>query len=184
MKRFFSLNTMLLALVAILITTSASFAAATDYYLKIEGIDGEAKGFTKIMLCPDGACKIEDLKVGQYKITVCSDGGGMPVVKNAVSGSISVEASKCATGKHIAQGTIAMREASVTSVSEVVVSRDVASGKATSRMHKPFTITKELDKSSPTISFTVAAADVDGDGYFDMTVNTKHTKTGHVTLIK
>lgn len=172
MKRFFSLNTMLLALAAILITASASFAAATDCYLKIEGIDGEAKGFTKIMLCPDGACKIEDLKIGQYKITVCSDGGGMPVVKNAVSGSINVEASKCATGKHIAQGTIAMREASTPSVSEVVVSRDAASGQATGkRMHKPFTITKELDKSSPSISFTVAAGDVDGDGYFDMKIN-------------
>lgn len=173
MKRFFSLNTMLLALAAILITTSASFAATSDYYLKIEGVDGEAKSFTKIMYCPDGACKIEDLKVGTYKITVCSDGGGMPVVKSAVSGSISVVANKCATGKHIAQATISMREASAPSVSEVVSPRDPASGLPTGkRMHKPLTITKELDKMSPSTTFTVAAGDVDGDGYFDLKINT------------
>ncbi len=173
MKRFFSLNTILLALAAILISTTASFAATSDYYLKIEGVDGEAKGFTKIILCGDGSCKIEDLKVGSYKITVCTDGGGMPVVKDAVSGSISIEATKCATGKHIAQATIASREAGAPSVSEIVSPRDVASGLPTGkRMHKPLIITKELDRSVPSISVTVAAGDVDGDGFFDLKLNT------------
>ncbi len=185
MKHFFSLNTILLALAAILITTSASFAATYDYYLKIEGVDGEAKGFTKIIFCDDGSCKIGDLKVGQYKITVCTDAGGMPVAKDAVSGSIGIQATKCAAGKHIAQATIAGREASTPSVSEIVSPRDPASGLPTGkRMHKPFVITKELDKMSPSISFIVGPADLDGDGFFDMTVNKKHTKTGHVTLLK
>jgi hypothetical protein len=55
-------------------------------------------------------------------------------------------------------------------VKSVVSPRDAASGLPTGkRMHKPFVITKELDKSSPTTATSqggvvVATGDVDGDG--------------------
>ncbi len=70
------------------------------------------------------------------------------------------------------------RQASAPSVSEVVVSkvevsyeikapRDVATGQASGiRMHKPFIITKELDKSSPLLytKLGVVVVDMDTDG--------------------
>ena len=65
------------------------------------------------------------------------------------------------------------REASAPSISEVVVTktmdivspRDPASGLPTGkRMHKPITITKEIDKSSPLLSTKLGEVVVDTDG--------------------
>ncbi len=64
----------------------------------------------------------------------------------------------------------ANREASAPSVSEIVVSheimapRDAQSGMATGkRMHKPFVITKELDKSTPLLKTSLGSFVVDED---------------------
>jgi len=79
----------------------------------------DIKGESNVVLCPAGSCAVSGLAAGTYQVQVC-DAKGM-----AVNSSVALSHS-------------------------VTSPRDAASGLATGkRMHKPMTITKELDKSSP-----------------------------------
>jgi len=79
----------------------------------------DIKGESNVVHCPAGSCAVSGLAAGTYQVQVC-DAKGM-----AVNSSVALSHS-------------------------VTSPRDAASGLATGkRMHKPMTITKELDKSSP-----------------------------------
>lgn len=78
----------------------------------------DIKGESRIVQCPSGSCVINDLPAGSYQVEVCDEKG--VAVKSDVALSHSISGP-----------------------------RDSASGLATGkRMHKPMTITKELDKRS------------------------------------
>ncbi len=79
----------------------------------------DSKGESRVISCPSGVCTLSDVASGSYQVQVCDENGG------AVSSSVSLSHS-------------------------IKSPRDSASGLATGkRMHKPMTITKSLDKSSP-----------------------------------
>lgn len=79
----------------------------------------DSKGESRVVSCPGGVCTLSDVASGSYQVQVCDEKGG------AVSSSVSLSHS-------------------------IKSPRDSASGLATGkRMHKPMTITKSLDKSSP-----------------------------------
>jgi len=80
---------------------------------------GGVKGESTIVHCPSGICTVTGLAAGTYQVQVCDEKG--VAVRSSVALSHSVTSP-----------------------------RDAASGLATGkRQHKPMTITKELDKSSP-----------------------------------
>lgn len=79
----------------------------------------DIKGESKVVHCPAGTCAVSGLAAGSYQVQVCDEKGA------PVSSSVALSHS-------------------------VTSPRDSASGLATGkRMHKPMTITKELDKASP-----------------------------------
>ncbi len=80
----------------------------------------DAKGETRVVACAAGACVVDGLLTGQYSALVC-DAQGKVVPSNMVLDYM------------------------------IVSPRDAASGLATGkRMHKPFTITKELGRTAAT----------------------------------
>lgn len=88
----------------------------------------DVKGESRVVSCPSGVCTLSDVASGSYQVQVCDEKGG------AVSSSVSLSHS-------------------------VVSPRDAASGLATGkRMHKPMTLTKTLDKSSPQL-FTLVVSE-------------------------
>jgi hypothetical protein len=144
----------LLAFAIVSLTSLRSFASA-DYYLKIEGVKGESK----IVRCPDGTCSIDNLNSGDFKITVVDAyGNAIPDAKFKVTATVT-EPRDASTG--MATGKMYSTTGQPTPVGEasndksVTAPRDAATGLATGkRQHKPFVITKELDKSSPVLSFS------------------------------
>lgn len=79
----------------------------------------DVKGESRVVQCPAGTCALSDLAAGTYQVQVCDEKGAAVSSSAALSHSIKSP-------------------------------RDAASGLATGkRMHKPMTITKQLDKSSP-----------------------------------
>lgn len=88
----------------------------------------DSKGESRVVSCPSGVCTLSDVASGSYQVQVCDEKGG------AVSSSVSLSHS-------------------------IKSPRDSASGLATGkRMHKPMTITKSLDKSSPQL-FTLVVTE-------------------------
>lgn len=88
---------------------------------------GDIKGESKVVHCPAGVCTVSGLAAGTYQVQVCDEKGA------AVSSSVALSHS-------------------------VISPRDAASGLPTGkRQHKPMTITKELDKSSPQLFSLVVA---------------------------
>lgn len=88
----------------------------------------DTKGEARVISCPGGVCTLGDVSSGTYQVQVCDEQG------SAVSSSVSLSHS-------------------------VVSPRDAANGLATGkRTHKPMTITKRLDKSSPQL-FSLVVSD-------------------------
>lgn len=84
----------------------------------------DVKGESRVVQCPAGTCALSDLAAGTYQVQVCDEKGAAVSSSTALSHSIKSP-------------------------------RDAASGLATGRrMHKPMTLAKQLDKSSPQL-FTV-----------------------------
>ena len=78
----------------------------------------DAKGEARVVACASGACVVDGLAVGSYTVLVCD-----------------------------AQGKIV--PSNITLDHTIVSPRDLASGQASGkRMHKPYTITAELGRSS------------------------------------
>lgn len=79
----------------------------------------DSKGVARVINCPSGVCAMNDLAADTYQVQVC-DEKGKPTVS------------------------------SVSLAHSVVSPRDAASGLATGkRSHKPLSLRKSLDKSSP-----------------------------------
>ena len=99
-----------------------------------------------------------------------SDGSAMPSSTDGGTGTATIGGPK--RGISLATSPSADRESSPPSVSEVVVSytiqspRDLASGQSVGkqRMHKPFMITKELDKSTPLLATSLGAVETNAAG--------------------
>ncbi len=160
MKTYFKTLALMAALA--IIGVSNSFASHVDFYLKIEG----SNGFSKIVKlnCPNGACttSVDGLTDGHYTFTLCTS-TGTPLAMKAKEKANRTKCTMTVTSRESSTGMATGKTATTTGV---VSPRDAASGLPTGkRMHKPFTITKELDKTSPVF---VAAGDVDGDGSFDI----------------
>jgi hypothetical protein len=128
------------AVAALIVSTNA--LAASDYLLEIEGIKGECKGKKfKMTENSDGSFTVTNIPAGTYKLIAVPAQGVDPSIPHL---SMKFEC--------------------------VVSPRDAASGQATGkRQHKPFTITKELDKMSPkgTSLGEIVVGDLDGDGSAD-----------------
>lgn len=158
----------LLATAAFLMLVAASNSFASfDAYLKIEG-----NGVSKVVKikCPDGSCAttVEGLKAGKYSVSPCNAQGKLMKAKEkanrtkcAVSFTYSIQ-----SPRDVATGQASGKRIATTTETEIVSPRDPASGLPTGkRMHKPFTITKEFDRTS---AYTILLeADTDGDMTFD-----------------
>jgi hypothetical protein len=89
--------------------------AAADFYLQIK----DAKGETRVVQCPAGACVVDALAPGQYSVLVCDAQG--KVIPSTITLEYSVVSPRdLATGQ--------------------------STGK---RMHKPISITVELSRGAP-----------------------------------
>jgi hypothetical protein len=136
---------------AIVALFAARTFAASDYLLEIEGVKGEATGKKfKMTEQPDGSWLAQNVPAGTYKI--CYTVNNVTWTEQTRS-----------TGKSSSQN--------VRFDFEVSMPRDAQSGMATGkRMHKPFVITKELDKMSPRTTLgEILVGDLDGDGSVDKT---------------
>ncbi|MEP7234918.1 MAG: type VI secretion system tube protein Hcp [Ignavibacteriota bacterium] len=147
-----------MSLFALVVLSFASAASAVSInFAKITWSNGESK----IVRCPDGACSVPDLKSGDYTVSIV-DENGKPVTTSSFSVTCTVTAprdaaSGLATGKTATTTTDAMSH-------EIVSPRDPASGLPTGkRMHKPFVITKELDKSTPLLRFSTPTGPENAD---------------------
>jgi hypothetical protein len=136
------------AAVLLLLFVAANLYASADYYLKIEGIDGESKA--RIIRCPDGACTV-DLPSGDFTVTLCDEKGNALTSGKAKLNvqfnpkELSVDKSSAPSKRTSTGGT-----ADIATGGEVVSPRDAASGQASGkRMHKPIKITKEWDANTP-----------------------------------
>lgn len=63
----------LLALVGMLCLLPAMASAASDMFLKIKGVKGEAR----IVACPGGVCVVDGLAPGKYSVEVCDAKGNV-----------------------------------------------------------------------------------------------------------
>ena len=162
MKTSSRIQIITLSLIALVTLSFASKTfAAIDSYIIFTDKDGKT---TKVTVDQDGNFSTPAMKAGTYTYSW-----------NLVSAPTGACATIFGVGRGIGSpmGGSADREASTPSVSEIVVSydvkapRDLASGLSTGkRMHKPFVITKELDRSTPTLltKMGTAVLDMDTDG--------------------
>ncbi len=172
-----SLRILTMSLVALVAFTFASKTFAVSMaFQKITWTNSEGKA-TEVTVDENGHFKTPPMPAGKYTYSwsLISKPTGSSAkfwgvgrgISSPMGGSTDREASAPSVSE-ITQSS--NREASVPSVSEVVVSheiispRDPASGLPTGkRMHKPFVITKELDKSTPLLSTSLGTFVVDAD---------------------
>jgi len=129
----------------ILLTPSAW--AAVDAYIRIPGLDGASKEPAHMNWITVSSVVVQDLN------------GDAQADRESSAPSVSeVVVSKSASGAGAGKATIGSATSGAGSGKAAVAPRDAASGLATGkRMHKPFTITKEIDKSSPLLSEACAS---------------------------
>ncbi len=142
----------LAALLAIVFFAKTSFAAS-DYLLELDGIKGECKGkHIKLTENSDGTFSAQDIPGGTYTVIYKAKAGKTGATKRTTDNTASLSF----TYQKIEWDCI-------------VSPRDVATGQSSGkRMHKPFVITKELDKTAPSTTVgEVTVGDVDGDGMAD-----------------
>lgn len=144
----------LLAIIAVLMV-SKSFAAS-DYLLELDGIKGECKGkHIKLTENADGSFSAEDIPAGTYKLIYKAKQGKTGSTKRG-DGSVTIAFEGVVSPRDVATGQSSGK-------------RDAASGQATGkRQHKPITIIKEWDASTPTLIMgQIVVGDLDGDGAGD-----------------
>jgi len=161
MKTSLRIHTITMSLVALVVFGFASTTIAKSFpFQKIEWKNSDGT-VTSASVDENGHFKTPALKAGSYTYSW-----------SLISRPMGSNAAVFGVGRGISSptGGSADRESSAPSVSEVVVSyeiqapRDVATGLPTGkRMHKPFVITKELDRSTPLLSTALGVADVDVD---------------------
>ncbi|HET9137098.1 MAG TPA: type VI secretion system tube protein Hcp [Candidatus Kapabacteria bacterium] len=145
---------LILAVVLMAFSITSTTYAASDYYLKIEGIKGER---ARIVKCPNGACKLDGIAPGTLTVTVC-DASGKPLTTNNFSLDMTFTVQ---SSRDVATGMATGKTATVSSTG-TASPRDAASGLATGkRQHSPIRITKEIDKSSPLTKVATPTQDCD-----------------------
>lgn len=146
----------LLAIIAVLMV-SKSFAAS-DYLLELDGIKGECKGkHIKLTENADGSFSAENIPPGTYKLKV--KGKGLAPA-GFVPRPMSFNFEGIVSPRDVATGQSSGKR------SAVEAPRDVATGQSSGkRQHKPFTITKEWDASTPSLILgEITVGDDDNDG--------------------
>lgn len=149
----------LLAVIATLLITSQVFAAS-DFLLAIEGVKGECKGkHIKLTENADGSFTAENIPGGTYKVVYTAKAGKTGSTKRG-DGSVTLAFEGVVSPRDVATGQSSGKRTSVKSP------RDAATGQASGkRQHKPITITKEWDASTPTLILgQIVVGDLDGDG--------------------
>jgi uncharacterized protein GlcG (DUF336 family) len=145
---------LIIAVVLMAFSITATTYAASDYYLKIEGIKGER---ARIVKCPNGACKLDGIAPGTLTVTVC-DASGKPLTTS----NFSLDMTFTVQSAREASTGMATGKMATGSTTEVAAPRDAATGLATGkRQHSPIRITKEIDKSSPLVKIATPTEDCD-----------------------
>jgi hypothetical protein len=108
-----------------------------NYYVKIFGIAGPAKGYYHKGIASSGVNGVEvpdRLKAGTYAIRIVGAGGNIIPEMNGAAVTVTSKPQDTASS--------------------------MISGK---RIHKPFAVTRSIDSTAP-VTFDISAADVDDDG--------------------
>ncbi len=144
------------------VLATANAFAAVDYYLKID----DKHGKSQIVRCPDGSCSVDNLVPGDYTASVVDANGkawlpgNFKIELGLVCRKAGKDQQEYLAAPLDAQSGQASGKQAATTTGSVTSPRDAASGLPTGkRMHKPLTITKELDKTTPLLSFTAPAND-------------------------
>ena len=170
MKTSLRIRTITMSLVALVAFGFASRTfAAVNAYLYIEDAKGQ---ITKVAVSNDGSFTSPSLKQGTYTFSwslVSKPAGSQAALSNPSSGSPTtlVAGHSISSGGDRPQESIPFNFTKIEMKYEIVSPRDAQSGLPTGkRMHKPFVITKETDKSSPVLytKLGVVVVDMDNDG--------------------
>src|SRR5687768_10406861 len=125
--------------VLLLLVVAANLYAASDIYIKIEGIPGESKA--RIIRCPDGSCTTDDVPTGDFTVTLC-DAKGNPLTSEKFKLTVQFNPKEISIDKSSSSSpskrTSTGGTTDVATGGEVVSPRDAASGQSSGkRMHKP-----------------------------------------------
>ncbi len=159
------INKIAFVAIAALLLVSNSFAAS-DYLLELDGVKGECKGkHIKLTENSDGSFTAEGIPAGTYNVVYKAKQGKSGSAKRSAAGG----------GPHV----LAFEY-------EVKAPRDVATGQSSGkRQHKPVTISKEWDASTPTLILgQVTVGDLDGDGVDAKTKSTPQIATYDLVMAK
>ena len=145
-SRFFQGWAILLLIVGAPVFMTLSASAAVDAYLRIPDMDGASKDPAHLNWITVSSVVAQDLN------------GDAQADRESSAPSVSeVVVSKSASGAGAGKANIGS-SSSGAGAGKVSAPRDTASGLATGkRMHKPFTITKEIDKASPLLAQACAS---------------------------
>jgi type VI protein secretion system component Hcp len=146
-SRFFQGWAVLLLIVGAHVFMTLSASAAIDAYLRIPDMDGASKDPAHLNWITVSSVVAQDLNSDAQADRESS----APSVSEVV-------VSKSASGAGAGKTTIGSATSGAGSGKAAAAPRDTASGLATGRrMHKPFTITKEIDKASPLLAQACAS---------------------------
>ncbi len=124
---------------------------------------------TKVKINPDGSFTTPPLHAGTYRWSF----GATQAGAKSTSGTGQVAGS---TGGSNTSSSLRLNFTKITMTYTIAAPKDIATGLASGkRMHKPFTITKELDMSSPKMMTNLGTFDLDASG---------ETLTGTVSGLK
>jgi type VI protein secretion system component Hcp len=144
LSRIAPISAILLLIVGALVLTTPSAWAAFDTYIQIVGVDGASKEPAHMNWITVSSVVAQDLNADaqadrEASAPSVSELTAKPTAAGAAKANIGSSSSGAGAGK-------------------VIESRDSASGLPSGkRMHKPFTITKEIDKSSPLLTQACAS---------------------------
>jgi type VI protein secretion system component Hcp len=145
-SRIFQRWAVLLLIVGAPAFMALSASAAVDAYIRIPGLDGASKDPAHMNWITVASVVAQDLN------------GDAQADRESSAPSVSeVVVSKSASGAGAGKANIGS-SSSGAGAGKVAAPRDIATGQASGkRMHKPFTITKEIDKSSPLLAEACAS---------------------------
>jgi hypothetical protein len=151
MKTFKLIRIGMMGIVALIALSFASRAvAAVDAFLWFTDSKGQ---ITKVKIHPDGSFTSPVLVAGTYRWSFGVTHSGTAGSK--ISGS----------GEELPKESITLNFTKITISYDIVSPKDPDTGLPTGkRMHKPITITKEIDKASPKMMTNLGTLVIDGNG--------------------
>lgn len=161
MKTFNSIRIGMMSIVALLAIASSIYAHTIDACLYIDDSTGKR---TTVKINHDGTFQTPPLAAGTYSF---SWGVGRSLMGGSGSSSSSGGASdrSVSSGGDRPQESIKWTFLKIEWTYEVKNPRDAGSGLPTGkRMHKPITITKEIDKASPKLMTALGTITIDTKG--------------------